>query len=179
MRRSGGRMHKMQTERRLKYEHVRHSRGSPRQLRKATDPVQFVKWVRRGMKFILCSCRVVLYLGRNQTQTHKEKTWKAKISPFQLASCLSKEVTACPAPVGPCVLECGRERWNLLPWNWGRRSELKGQEEKGTSQHGDSCCDSPVCSWCAEEQKQPNNEEQTVPMSDGKCMKSHERVCAF
>lgn len=35
----GGRMHKMQTERRLKYEHVRCSRGSPRQLRKAPDPV--------------------------------------------------------------------------------------------------------------------------------------------
>jgi len=35
----GGRMHKMQTERRLKYEHVRRSRGSPRQLRKAPDPI--------------------------------------------------------------------------------------------------------------------------------------------
>ena len=68
---------------------------------------------------------------------------------------------------------------NYCAGNWGQRSDLKGQEEKDSSQCGDTCFVSPVYSWYVEEQKQPNNEEQAVPMSGGKCMKSHEQVCAL
>lgn len=176
-------MHKMQTERRLKYEHMRHSRESLKELRKAMDPVQLVKLIRRGKKFIFCAIPVLFCAWQNMFFLKK----KNKI-------CENRKF---PIPVGfraqPGAVQTARVPlaspygWssqnahgeNSCAGNWGQRSDLKGEEEKGISQHGDTCSISPVCSWCVKEQKQPNNEEQAVPMSGGKRVKSHERVCAL